>query len=51
MKKNIIFAITAAAVVLSACGKEFLTVEHPTASPLEEYFTTTEHLQEAVSAA
>ena len=43
MKKNIVFALTAAGVLLTACGKEFLTVEHPTASPLEEYFTTPEH--------
>lgn len=51
MKKNIVFALTAAGILLTACGKEFLTVEHPTASPLEEYFTTPEHLQEAVIAA
>lgn len=51
MKKTFVLAFTAAAVLVSACGKQFLTVEHPTESPLEEYFTTPEHLQEAVIAA
>ena len=51
MKQNFVLALTAAAVLLTACGKDFLTVEHPTESPLEEYFTTPEHLQEAVVAA
>lgn len=51
MKNSIIIAISAAAIMLSSCGKEFLTVEHPTESPLEEYFSTPEHLQEAVIAA
>ena len=51
MKNNVIIAITAAAVMFTACGKEFLTVEHPTQTPLEEYFTTTAHLQEALIAA
>ena len=51
MKKIFVLALTAVAVLVSACGKDFLTVEHPTESPLEEYFTTPEHLQEAVIAA
>ncbi|MBO4586102.1 MAG: RagB/SusD family nutrient uptake outer membrane protein, partial [Bacteroidales bacterium] len=51
MKNNVIIAIAAAAVMFTACGKEFLTVEHPTQTPLEEYFTTTAHLQEALIAA
>lgn len=51
MKNSIIIAFSAAALMLSSCGKEFLTVEHPTESPLEEYFSTPEHLQEAVIAA
>ena len=50
MKKNMILA-AAAIFALSACTDNFLTVEHPTESPLEEYFTTEEHLQEAVIAA
>ena len=51
MKKNTVLYIAIAALVVSACGKDFLTVEHPTESPLEEYFTTEEHLQEALVAA
>lgn len=51
MKKLNIFAALALAAFMTSCGEEFLTVEHPTESPLEEYFTTEEHLQEAVIAA
>ncbi|MCR5519770.1 MAG: RagB/SusD family nutrient uptake outer membrane protein [Bacteroidales bacterium] len=50
MKKNMILA-AAAIFALTACTDNFLTVEHPTESPLEEYFSTEEHLQEAVIAA
>ena len=34
-----------------SCGNKFLTVENPTAQPIEEYFTTKDHLQEALVAA
>lgn len=52
MRKQIILGAAVAAVALSsACTKEFLTVEHNSAVPLEEYFTTEPHLQEALIAA
>ncbi len=51
MKTLKIFAAAALGLFVTACGEDFLTVEHPTASPLEEYFTTEEHLEEAVIAA
>ena len=51
MNNKLFIALIAAAVMFTACGREFLTVEHPTESPLEEYFTTEEHLQEALIAA
>lgn len=41
-------AMTAMAV---ACTDKFLTVEHPTAMPIEDYFTTEPHLAEALVAA
>ena len=41
-------AMTAMAV---ACTDKFLTVEHPTAMPIEDYFTTEGHLAEALVAA
>ncbi len=46
------YAALALTLVLAAsCGDNFLTVENPTAQPIEEYFTTQEHLDEAVVAA
>ena len=51
MRKNIILAAVAAVALSSACTSEFLTVEHTSAVPLEEYFTTEPHLQEALVAA
>lgn len=43
--------LTAAAVLTTACTSDFLTVDNPTATPIEEYFTTEAHLQEALIAA
>ena len=51
MKKLTILAIAATAALSTACTEGFLTVEHTSAMPLEEYFTTEAHLQEAVIAA
>ena len=50
MKKNLIIAL-AAAVALTACTSDFLSVDHTSAKPLEEYFITEPHLQEALVAA
>lgn len=35
----------------TSCGDKFLTVDNPTAQPIEEYFTTEAHLSEAMVAA
>ena len=52
MKLNKIFSVIAlGSVFFASCGDDFLTVENPTAQPIEEYFTTAEHLQEALVAA
>ena len=51
MRKQIILAAVAAVALSTACTKEFLTVEHNSAAPLEEYFSTEPHLQEALIAA
>ena len=51
MRKHLIIAAFAAVALSSACTKDFLTVEHTSAVPLEEYFTTEPHLQEALVAA
>lgn len=44
-------AIALTLVLAVSCGDKFLTVENPTAQPIEEYFTTKDHLDEAVVAA
>ena len=52
MKLNKILAIiTLGSVLFTSCGDKFLTVQNPTAQPVEEYFTTADHLQEALVAA
>ena len=54
MKLYRIISVAATASILLAatsCGDEFLTVDNPTAQPIEEYFTTQEHLTEALYAA
>ncbi len=48
---NIISVIALGSVLFASCGDDFLTVENPTAQPIEEYFTTADHLQEALVAA
>ncbi|MCR4853208.1 MAG: RagB/SusD family nutrient uptake outer membrane protein [Prevotella sp.] len=44
-------AVFAAAFMLSACSDDFLEVTNPTGEPLEEYYTTDEHLNEALTSA
>ena len=48
---NILSVIVFGSVLFASCGDEFLTVENPTAQPIEEYFTTEDHLNEALVAA
>lgn len=38
-------------LALSSCSKDFLEVENPTGESIEEYYTTDEHVQEALTAA
>lgn len=42
---------SSAAVLTAGCSDDFLKVENPTGEPLEEYYTTDEHIQEALIAA
>lgn len=54
MKTNKIFAIcfwAASALLSTGCSDSFLEVENPTGEPLEDYYTTDEHIQEALIAA
>ena len=54
MKTNKILAIgllAAATVLTTGCSDSFLEVENPTGEPLEDYYTTDEHIQEALIAA
>ena len=44
-------AVSAAAFVLASCSDDFLEVKNPTGEPLEEYYTTDEHLSEALTSA
>ena len=39
------------AVSMTSCGDDFLTVTSPTQEDVSEYFSTKEHLEEAVIAA
>lgn len=49
--KYTILGLIAAATVLTGCSDSFLDVTSPTEEPINEYFTTDEHIQEAVVAA
>ena len=54
MKTNKIFAIAflaASTVLATGCSDDFLEVENPSGEPLEEYYTTDAHIQEALIAA
>lgn len=52
MKKySIIAAVAALSLTAVSCGDKFLTVDNPTAEFINEYFTTEEHLTEALYAA
>ena len=49
--KSIIVGAIAAMFVLGSCSDDFLEVKNPSGEPLEEYYTTEEHLQESLTAA
>lgn len=49
--KHITSALIAAAALLTACDDSFFEVKDPNGEPLEEYYTTDAHLQEALTAA
>ena len=54
MKTNKILAIgllVVAPVLTIGCSDEFLEVQNPTGEPLENYYTTDAHIQEALIAA
>ena len=54
MKKNNIFMMglfVAATLFNTGCSDSFLEVDNPTGEPLEEYYTTDAHIQEALVAA
>jgi hypothetical protein len=53
MKKHIIIiaGFCAAVFMLASCSDEFLEVKNPTGEPLEEYYTTEETLNEALTSA
>ena len=54
MKKNNIFMMglfAAATLFTTGCSDSFLDVDNPTGEPLEEYYTTDAHIQEALVAA
>lgn len=54
MKTNKILAIgllAAATVFTTGCSDSFLEVDNPKGEPLEDYYTTDEHIQEALIAA
>lgn len=53
MKTNIlaISMLCAGALLTASCADSFLEVTNPSGEPLEEYYTTDEHLQEALNAA
>ena len=48
---RILSAAAAATILATSCGDAFLTVDNPTAQPIDEYFTTADHLTEALVAA
>ena len=49
--KSIIAGVFAASLMLASCSDDFLEVKNPTGEPLEEYYTTDEHLNEALTSA
>ena len=44
-------ALAGALMLTTSCSDSFLEVKNPNGEPLEEYYTTDEHLLEALTAA
>lgn len=49
--KKIFFALCAIAVLLSSCGKDFVTVKHNSSEPMDEYFINQERMYQSLIAA
>ena len=49
--KKIVFALSALAVLLTACSKDFINPRHNSSEPLDEYFNTPERLFQCLVAA
>lgn len=49
--KKIFFALSAFVVLLSSCGKDFVTVKHNSSEPLDEYFISEERMYQSLVAA
>ena len=49
--KKILFALTAFAVLMTSCSKEFINPRHNSSEPLDEYFNTPERLFQCLVAA
>ncbi len=49
--KKIFFALCAIAVLLSSCGKDFVTVKHNSSEPIDEYFISQERIYQSLVAA
>ena len=49
--KKIFFALSAIAVLLSSCGKDFVTVKHNTSEPMDEYFIDEARMYQSLVAA
>lgn len=50
-KQYILMATVVAGLSLASCSDSFLEISNPSGEPLEEYYTTDEHIQEALIAA
>ena len=49
--KNILIALSSVAVMLlSSCGKDFITVRHNSSEPLAEYFINEERMYQGLMA-
>lgn len=49
--KKYIFALSAIIVLLSSCGKDFVTVKHNSSEPMDEYFISEERMYQSLVAA
>ena len=49
--KKIFFALSAIVVLLSSCGKDFVTVKHNASEPMDEYFISQERIYQSLVAA